>query len=185
MPLPWTSSSSCASWPSSPPSLNSPSSTFLTCSSGVQTIFVNGNTNVQCFSKSFLQKIEASRSCEGAGKTILLWSQCLWHALGTFHLKLSSRFLVVKTCLCRPWMTWREAWQLLSSTLRNWQKLQMWRYVFILMKALNYMVGYQLDFWESPICDESLILKASAVLPSCGEEVVLNEGPKNPTHHRF
>ena len=28
-------------------------------------------------------------------------------------------------------------------------------------------------------------VQASAVLPSTGEEVVLNEGPKHPTNHRY
>ena len=95
-PPPSTCSSSCASWPSSPPSSSLPSSTSSTCSSGqsVKTIFqlsfagnttqqyllsptniqyslVRNCTNQQWFSKSNLQKTEASRSSEGSGNARL------------------------------------------------------------------------------------------------------------------
>ena len=49
-----------------------------------------------------------------------------------------------------------------------------------LAKASNVKVGFRL------LLDISIFIRqASSVLPSSGEEVVLNEGPKNPTQHRF
>ena len=197
-PPPSTCSSSCASWPSSPPSSSLPSSTSSTCSSGqsVKTIFqlsfagnttqqyllsptniqyslVRNCTNQQWFSKSNLQKTEASRSSEGSGNA-----------------RLCDIFSWGCICLLFSWYIFYH-WKNFRVCALSWSQLQtlndMTRsmtaplvHIKKLAKASNVKVGFRLHL------DISIFIRqASSVLPSSGEEVVLNEGPKNPTQHRF
>ena len=99
---------------------------YLWSPTNIQYSLVRNCTNQQWFSKSNLQKTEASRSSEGSGNArlcdVFSWGCiCLlfsWYIF--YHWK--------NFCFhhnCRPWMTWHGVWQRLWSTLRSWQRHQM------------------------------------------------------------
>ena len=86
---------------------------------------------------------------------------------------------------CAKWLNLPFILQLQLQTLNDMTRSMTAPLVHIkkLAKASNMKVGL-IKLISTKSCLQGCF-QASAVLPSTGEEVVLNEGPKNPTHHRF